>query len=100
MRYDPPVELIELEYLNNKYWVKVTFKNNVTWYPKLWEIGAIISGIGTAEDIKYPNGKGYLFTKEFLNECWGKTREEIYELSISEKYDPNGIMKIRYKPND
>lgn len=85
-----------MEYLRDKYWVKVTFNNGVTWYPKIWELGAIISGIGIAEDLKYPNGKGHLFLKEFFEDCWGKTREQVYELAISEKYDPNGIMRAKY----
>ena len=97
MRYDPPVTSIELKQGTEKTWVQVTFENGVTWNPRLWEVGAIISGIGKAEDLKYPNGKGWRFTKEFIDECWGKTRAEIYELALSKKFDPNGIMKERYK---
>lgn len=97
MRFDSPVKDISLEYLSNKWWVQVVFENDVVWYPRLWELGAIISGIGKAEDKKYPNGEGHRFPKRFFEDCWGKTREEIYNLAISEKYDPNGIMKQKYK---
>ena len=38
-----------------KMWVKVLFDNGCEWYPKITEIGKICSGIGLAEDKKYPN---------------------------------------------
>lgn len=97
MKYDPPVVSIELVERNGKTWVEVTFENGVVWRPRLWELGAIQSGIGRAEDIKYPSGKGKELTKQFLNECWGKSREQIYELSLSDGFDPNGVMQSRYR---
>ena len=98
MKYDQPVEAIELKKSNGdgKVWVQVRFNGGVLWLPRLWEVGAIISGIGRAEDIKYPYGQGHRFTREFFDECWGKTRDEIYNLSLSEKFDPNGVMRSRY----
>ena len=96
MKYDPPVESIELN-TKGKPWVEVTFTNGIRWRPRLWEVGAIISGIGKAEDKKYPNGKGHVLTMEFIEECWGKTRDEIYELALSAKYDPNEVMQSRYR---
>jgi hypothetical protein len=98
MKYDPPVSGIDLKQNGTKPWIEVTFKNGITWRPRLWEVGAIISGIGKAEDMKYPNGKGHKLTREFFDECWGKTRDEIYDLSLSEKYDPNRVMTERYSP--
>lgn len=96
MKYDPPIVGIELK-KNGKVWVEVVFENGVVWRPRLWEVGAIISGIGKAEDIKYPAGKGHELTKDFFNACWGKTREQIYEMSLSKQYDPNGVMQSRYR---
>jgi len=96
MKYDLPVVAIELK-RNGKAWVEVTFENGVVWRPRLWEVGAIISGIGMAEDIKYPNGKGYKLPRAFIDACWNKTREQIYELSLSDEFDPNGIMQSRYR---
>lgn len=96
MKYDPPVTSIELK-TEGKTWVEVRFQNGVVWRPRLWEVGAILSGIGKAEDKKYPNGKGHRLTREFVDECWGKTREQIYELSLSSRFDPNGVMRSRYR---
>ena len=96
MKYDLPVVAINLK-KNGKVWVEVVFENGVVWRPRLWEIGAIISGIGKAEDFKYPNGKGYRLTRAFIEACWNKTREQIYELSLSEDFDPNQVMAKRYR---
>ncbi len=96
MKFDPPIVNIELK-RNGKVWVEVRFENGIVWRPRLWEVGSIISGIGKAEDIKYPDGKGYMLTQEFLNRCFGKTREEIYELALSPEFDKNGVMQKRYR---
>jgi len=95
MKYDYPVKSIELK-KSGKEWIEVTFENGIKWSPRLWEVGSILSGIGMVEDRKYPNGEGYLYTQRFIDKCWGMTRENIYDLSLSDEFDPNGIMKKRY----
>ncbi len=75
---------------NEKNWVKVTFENGTTWLPGLVDIGDIISKIGKCEDVKYPNGKGHIFTKEFLNECFNKTRTQIIDI-YNKKFNPNKL---------
>lgn len=85
------VSKIELEN-DGKWWVVVHFENGAKWYPKITEVGKILSGLGKAEDKKYPNGKGWRYLAEFVNKCWGKTREEIDALYLNE-FDPNGATK-------
>lgn len=76
---------------NDKTLLVVHFDTGAKWYPKLTEVGKICSGIGKAEDKKYPNGKGYKYPKEFIDKCWGKTREEIDSLYL--EFDPNKVTK-------
>ncbi len=80
---------VEIVKTNGKRWVKVTFDDGNEWYPGIITIGQILSGIGKCEDEKYPNGQGWLFTKRFIDKCWGKTRAQIQELYY-QHFDPNG----------
>lgn len=78
---------------HNKKWVVVKFENETEWMPDLIDIGIIISFIGMCEDDKYPQGKGYVYTKEFLNECFNKFPYHIKKL-YKEKYDPNNKKEL------
>lgn len=82
---------ISLERIGDKYWVRVYFNNGTNWVPKITECAKIFSGIGKAETKKYPKGRGWLLVKEFMDECWNKTKAEID--AIYPKYDPNGVTK-------
>jgi hypothetical protein len=68
-----------------KKWVRANFGDG-WWYPKITEVGKIASGIGYAEDAKYPNGEGKEYLRRFVNLCWGKSRKEIDE--IYNHFDP------------
>ncbi len=83
------VEEIELGNDTGKWWVRVVFSNGTIWFPKITECGKILSGIGKAEDKKYPEGQGYKYLKQFIDRCWGKTRVEIE--TLYKEFDPNGI---------
>ena len=82
-----------------KMWVKVLFDNGCEWYPKITEIGKICSGIGLAEDKKYPNGEGYRYLQDFINLCYGKTRKQIDSLYL-DRFDPNKVTSESKKKND
>ena len=82
-----------IEKPNEKNWVIVEFENGSCWMPALVDLGWIISMIGQCEDIKYPNGYGREYTKDFLRNCFGKTKAEIIKL-YKEKYDPNDLLKV------
>jgi len=97
MKFESPVKMINLTGGSGKTWVQVEFEDGTVWKPRLWEVGAIVSGIGKAEDKKYPDGMGHRMTKRFLDQCWGLTREQIYDLSLSTEFDPNGVMQSRYR---
>lgn len=86
------IDHIEIEPVGEKKWVVVYFTDGRTWIPKLTECGKILSGIGKCEDLKYPGGRGWRYTRDFIVECFGKTRQEIDELYIN-KYDPNRTTK-------
>lgn len=77
---------------NEKNWVVVEFANGTLWMPALIDLGNMISKIGKCEDLKYPHGKGYKYTQEFLNDCFNKSPKEIEQL-YKEKYDPNKLLK-------
>ena len=83
---------IKVERGDKKVWVRVYFSDGKIWYPKITEVGKILSGLGKAEDIKYPQGKGWQYLKEFIDSCWGKTRKEIDDQYLA-KFDPNGVTK-------
>jgi len=83
---------IALEKLGDKFWVKVYFDDGTNWVPKLTEVAKVFSGLGKAETAKYPKGKGWLMVKEFMDECWNKTKSQIDEIYIT-KFDPNGVTK-------
>lgn len=64
-----------------KTWVEVTFENGTKWKPALIDIADIINKIGKCEDLKYPFGKGYKFTQEFIHRAFNKrNRKEIENL--------------------
>lgn len=85
---------VELTKETGKWWVKVTFDNGTEWYPALIALGQILSGIGKAEDKKYPNGEGHAMTKRFIDSCWGKTRDEVHTMYY-EMFDPKGTDAAR-----
>jgi len=74
-----------------KKWVSAVFGDRGAWYPKITEVGKIASGIGYAEDAKYPNGEGKEYLRRFVNLCWGRSRGEIDE--IYKHFDPESGVK-------
>jgi len=75
-----------------KFWVEVIFNNGTKWMPALIDLGDILSKIGKCEDMKYPNGKGYLYTKKFIEKCFNKYRSEIIKL-YKDQFDPNSLLE-------
>jgi len=52
---------------NEKNWVEVIFENGTKWMPALIDLGNIMSKIGKCEDLKYPGGEGYIYTKIYFS---------------------------------
>jgi hypothetical protein len=65
---------------DGKKLVAVEFQDGTFWIPKAKDLAIIISMIGKNEDDRYPMGMGHLLIKNFINDSFGKTPEEIVEL--------------------
>lgn len=76
--------------VNEKNWVKITFENGTEWLPGLIDLADILSKIGKCEDIKYPNGKGYKFTLQFITNAFNKSRIQI-EKMYNDCFNPNKL---------
>ena len=66
-------------------YVAVVFEDGSYWIPKSKELAIIVSKIGHNDDEKYPNGMGHRMMKDFLNESFGLSPEEVNDL-FNRKY--------------
>jgi len=95
MKYQKVVQ-IKIKKFHKKSWVVVEFENHTLWMPELVDLGIILSFIGMCEDIKYPWGQGHRYTKEFINQCYGKYPYAIRKL-YKESFDPKNLKEINIR---
>lgn len=63
------VVLKPFDQYGGKYWVKVRFKDGGEWVPAFEDLYRIIRALCYCEDLKYPNGRGRFYVRDFLQDC-------------------------------
>lgn len=68
-----------------KKYAQITFTNGAEWIPTMVELGVLLSKIGKIEQNKYNSEIDGLYSKQFINECFGKNKDEIEEIFLKYK---------------
>jgi len=95
MKYQKIIS-IKIKRFHKKKWVIVEFENHTFWMPEILDLGIIVSFIGMCEDEKYPGGKGYKYTRDFISRCFDRYPFAIRRI-YRQSYDPNNLKKLKVK---
>ena len=92
------IDVIKIEPIGDKIWVKVYFNNGTEWIPALWEQGYIAYAVAKCEEEKYPNlpWSAKIQPRDYIVACLNaKNDKELIELTEKYKLDKYKTGEIR-----